>query len=127
MIILRSHENAFHSGLEATLSNARIRYWITKKRKTVKPALKNCFMCNLVKWKFIVPLKTPSLPNFRVNFSYAFERIGVVIAGPLYVKDIYSRNENLNKCYLFLFTLLAQRQEPYIWKSNKMFQRILVS
>ena len=84
-------------------------------------------MCNLVKWKFIVPLKTPSLPNFRVNFSYAFERIGVVIAGPLYVKDIYSRNENLSKCYLFLFTLLAQRQEPYIWKSNKMFQRTLVS
>ena len=109
LIILCSHEKVFHSGLEATLSNVRMRYWITKGRQTVKTVLKNCFICNLVKGKFIVPPKTLSLPNFRVNCSFAFKAVGVDFAGPLYVKDIYSRNENLNKCYLLLFTCATTR------------------
>ena len=109
LIILRSHEKVFHSGLEATLSNVRMRYWITKGRQTVKSVLKNCSICNLVKGKFIVPPKTPILPNFRVNCSFAFESVGVDFAGPLYVKDIYSRNENLSKCYLLLFTCATTR------------------
>ena len=138
LIILRSHEKVFHSGLEATLSNVRMRYWITKGRQTVKTVLKNCFICNLVKGKFlvppkipkfkgkfIVPPKIPNLPNFRVNCSFAFESVSVSGAGPLYVEDIYSRNENLNKCYLLLFTCETTRTF-YIWKSHQMFQRILL-
>ena len=107
--ILRSHKKVFHSELEATLSNVSMRYWITKGTQTVKTVLKNCFICNLVKGKFIVPPKTLSLPNFRVNCSFAFKAVGVDFAGPLYVKDIYSRNENLNKCYLLLFTCATTR------------------
>ena len=124
LIILRSHKKVFHSGLEATLSNVSMRYWITKERQTVKTVLKNCFICNLVKGKFIVPPQTLSLPNIRVNCSFAFKAVGVYFAGPLYVKDIYSRNENLNMCYLLLFTCATTRL--YIWKSHKMFQRILL-
>ena len=86
-----------------------MKYWIIKGRYTIKTVLKNCFMCNLVKGKFIVPPKTPSLPNFRVNCSFAFESVGVDFAGPLYVKEVYSRNENLNKCYLLLFTCATTR------------------
>ena len=65
----------FHSGLEATLSNVRMKYWIIRGRQTAKTVLKNCFMCNLVKGKFIVPPKTPGLPSFRVNCSFAFENV----------------------------------------------------
>ena len=124
LIILRSHEKVFHSGLEATLSNVRMKYWIIKGRQTVKTVLKNCFMCNLVMRKFIVLPKTPGLPNFRVNCSFVFENVRVDFAGQLYVKDIYSRNENLNKCYLFLFTCATTKL--YIWKSPQIFQRILL-
>ena len=109
LIILRSLEKVFHSGLEATLSNVRMRYWITKGRQTVKTVLKNCFICNLVQGKFIVPPKTPRLTNFRVNCSFALQSVGVDFAGPLYVKDIYSRNENLNTCYFLLFTCATIR------------------
>ena len=65
-------------------------------------------MCNLVEGKFIVP-KITSLPNFRVNCSFAFESVVVDFIAPLYVKDIYNRNENLNKCYLLLFTCATTR------------------
>ena len=90
LIILRSHEKVFHSGLEATLSNVRMRYWITKGRQTVKTVLKNCFICNLVKGKFIVPRKIPILPNFRVNCSFEFDSVGVDFAGPLYVLVLFA-------------------------------------
>ena len=54
LIILHSQENVFHSGLEPTLSNVRMEYWIMKGKQTVKTVLKNCFMSNSVKGKFIV-------------------------------------------------------------------------
>ena len=69
-----------------------MKYWITEETQTVNIVLKYCFMYNLVIGKFTVPPKTPSLTNFRVNYSY----------------------------------LLAPRLELSIWKSNKMFQRILL-
>ena len=109
LIILRSQEKVFHSGLEATLSNVRMKYWIIKGRQTVKTVSKNCFICNSVKEKFIDPPKTPRSPNFRVNCSFTFESVGVDFAKPLYVKDIYSRNDNLNKYYLLLFTCATTR------------------
>ena len=71
--------------------------------------MKNCFKCNLVKRKFIVLPKTPSLPNFRVNCSIVFESVGLNFAGPLYVKNIYSGNKNLCKYYLLLFTCETNR------------------
>lgn len=72
-------------------------------RQTVKAISKNCFACNLVEEKWVAPPKTPNLPNSTVNCSYAFEPVGIDSAGLLYVKDIYRRNENFNKCCLFLF------------------------
>ena len=66
-------------------------------------------MCDLVKEKFIALAKTPSLPNFRVTCYFTSESVGVDFAGPLYVKDIYSKNEHLSKCYLLLFTCATTR------------------
>ena len=31
-VTLRAHENVFHSGLENTLANVRLIYWIIKRR-----------------------------------------------------------------------------------------------
>ena len=43
LIILRSHEKVFHSGLEATLSNVRMKSWIIKGRQTVKTVFEKLF------------------------------------------------------------------------------------
>ena len=78
-------------------------------RQTVKAISKNCFACNLVEEKWVAPPKTPNLSNSTVNCSYAFEPVGIDSPGQLYVKDIYRRNENFNKCYLLLFTCATTR------------------
>ena len=75
LTILRSHEKLSHSGIEATLSKVRMKYWITKGRQRVKIVLKNCFMCNLVKGKFIV---SPKTPDFRSSHLQVFLEKGVL-------------------------------------------------
>ena len=49
LIVLQSHEHIFHSGVESTLSNIRLYYWIIRGRSFVtKSILKNCYLCKLV-------------------------------------------------------------------------------
>ena len=44
LIVLRAHENAFHSGLESTLPNVCLNYWINKGRLFVKKELKQYYV-----------------------------------------------------------------------------------
>ena len=49
LIVLQSHEHMFHSGMESTLSNIRLYYWIIRGRSFVKKSiLKNCHLWKLV-------------------------------------------------------------------------------
>ena len=44
LAILRSHDKVFHCGLESTLSNLQLKYWVTKRRQAFKKVLKNFFL-----------------------------------------------------------------------------------
>ncbi|XP_020601434.1 uncharacterized protein LOC110040534 [Orbicella faveolata] len=46
----------------------------------------------------------PPLPDFRVSDDFAFSRIRVDFAGPVYVRDVYSRSKRSNKTYIAIFT-----------------------
>ena len=106
LIVLQAHENVFHSGLERTLANARLNYWIIKGRQFVKKELKQCYVCKLIQGKFLLPPKTP-VASFRVNCCYPFEATGLDYAGQL---DANKGNDNeLRKCYILLFTCATVR------------------
>ena len=100
--MLRVHENMFHSGLESTLANVRLHYWITKGRHFMKKVYKKCYVCKLTKVKFLLPSKTPSLPNFLVNCCYPFETTVMDYARPFFVKK--GNDNELRKWYILLFT-----------------------
>ena len=118
LIILRSHEKVFHTKLEATLSNVRMKCWIAKGKQAVKTVLKNCFTCNVVKGKTFVPSKTPSLPNVRVNCSDAFESVDIDFAIPLSLKIFLV--EMKTGTSVICFYLLSPRLLLSIWKSHKI-------
>ena len=80
--MLRVHENIFHSGLEITLVNVHLNYWIINGRQFMKKVLKQCYVCKLIQGKFLLPPKTSSLPSFRVNCCYPFETTDLDYAGP---------------------------------------------
>ena len=53
--------------------------------------------------------KSPDLPEFRVSTDFAFTKIGVDYAGPLYVKNIYGGGSTLFKAMILLFTCASTR------------------
>ena len=107
LIVLGSHEQMFHSGVESTLSNIRKYYWIIRGRSFVKSILKNCYLCKLVLGKPVMPPPTPVLPDYRLHCAFPFQTIGTGYAGPVYVRDIYSSCDELR--YFLLITCAATR------------------
>ena len=106
MIVLRVHENVFHSGLKSTLANVRLNYWIIKGWQFVKKELKQCYVCKLIHRKFLLPPKS-LLPSFRVNCCYLFETTGLDFAGTLHANE--GNDNELQKCYILLFTCATVR------------------
>ena len=45
LLILRSHVEAKHGGVEITLSRLRSRYWVVRGRQVVKRVLYRCVIC----------------------------------------------------------------------------------
>ena len=88
LIVLRSHEHMFHSGVESTLSNIRLYYWIIRGRSFVKSILKTCYLCKLVLGKPVMPPPTPALPDYRLHCIFPFQTVDIDYAGPAYVRDV---------------------------------------
>jgi hypothetical protein len=96
LIIEQCHRTVMHNGLRETLTQLRTRFWISKGRQRVKKVIAKCNVCKKVEGKsYGVPL-TPPLPPFRLSDEFAFTKIGLDYAGPLFVKDIYSKARKMN-------------------------------
>ena len=74
LIVLRSHEQMFHSGVESTLSYIRLLHWIIRGRSFIKNILKNCYLCKLMLGKPVMPPPTPSLPGYRLVCMFLFKQ-----------------------------------------------------
>ena len=45
LLISNAHSTVKHSGMEATLNQLRLRFWVTKGRQTVKNVISKCVIC----------------------------------------------------------------------------------
>ncbi len=109
LVIEKSHLAVKHNGVRETLTQIRTKYWICKGRQIVKSFLSKCVICKrLIGKPYTTPENSP-LPAFRVSEDLAFTNIAVDFAGPLYIKDIYSKSQEMQKCYIALFTCASTR------------------
>ena len=99
----------FHSGVESTLSNIRLYYWIIRGRSFVKSILKNCYLCKLVLGKPVMPPPTLALLDYRLYSMFPFQTIGTDYTGPVYVRDVYSSCDDFFKCYFLLIICAGTR------------------
>ncbi|XP_066026285.1 uncharacterized protein [Pocillopora verrucosa] len=90
-------------------TNIRSRFWVTKGRQTVKTAIGNCSVCKKLQGRSYAVPPPPPLPEFRLSDEFAFTRVGVDFAGPIYVKDVFAKKGDMNKVYIALFTCAATR------------------
>ncbi|XP_066910124.1 uncharacterized protein [Clytia hemisphaerica] len=109
MIIRESHANVMHNGVSQTLTNLRKRYWITKPRNLIKTVIKECTTCRKHEGKPYGYPNEPSLPRERVTANYAYENMGIDYLGPVYVKDIYAKNNETHKAWIALTTCTTTR------------------
>ena len=104
LIVDDAHRRVMHAGLEHTLSEVRMRFYIPKARMAVKKVLQRCRMCHKRRCTPRVP-RMGDLPDTRVKVSRPFEHCGLDYCGPFYVKK-YRKTE---KRYVLLITCLASR------------------
>ena len=110
LVIRSAQEKVYHDGVKETLAEVRSVYWIVKGRQTVKRIIKRCYICKILEGlAYPPPVVTCDLPDFRVTPGKVFETAGVVFCGPVYVKQMYKKNGEMNKEYIAITTCASSR------------------
>ena len=63
----------------------------------------------MVQGKVLRPPPTVALPEYWVCAEFPFQLTGFDFAGPLFVKDIYCKRFDVNKCFVLVFTCATSR------------------
>ena len=109
LIVKEAHYYVFHSGVRATLTAVRERYWIPRGREVVKRVIRPCIVCVKHAGKPFVRPPEPCLPSERVEDAPPFANTGVDLAGPFFVLNKTSTSQTTDKTYICLFTCAATR------------------
>ncbi|XP_006818999.1 uncharacterized protein LOC102803656, partial [Saccoglossus kowalevskii] len=107
LVITNAHAQVLHSGLQATITHIRQRFWIARIRQVVKALLRKCVTCIKVSGSHYRPPVSAPLQSCRVNSTPPFTVTGVDFTGALYVRS--SQNTKETKAYVCLFTCAVTR------------------
>ena len=107
LLIDDHHKKTFHAGVNHTLAQIRMKYWIPKGRAGVKRVLRKCNVCQKYQGG---PFKMPSMspwPSHKVIRSLPFQYNGLDYFGSLYIKC--GNHADRRKVWVCLFTCVAVR------------------
>ncbi|CAB4037497.1 Hypothetical predicted protein [Paramuricea clavata] len=105
-----------HNGVRETLCEIRSEHWIAKGRQFVKKIIAKCTTCKRYEGGTYQIPPQPSLPDFRVSDDFAFTRIGVNFAGPVYAKPIFSKEIHVQKRYPKNVYISMKKLLEHFWK-----------
>lgn len=108
LLIRYEHERNLHTGLEATLSFIRRKYWPLSGREAVRSIIRQCIPCFKTNPP-IINSQMGNLPSMRVTPSRAFFNCGIDYSGPFLLKDGKYRNRKILKCYMCIFICLSTK------------------
>ena len=109
LMIKRSHSNVMHNGVKETLTDLRSRFWVVRGRQTVRDVISPCATCKKLEGRSYNAPPQPPLPDFRVSDEFAFIQVGVDFAGPVYLREVFSKSEKVFKAYIALCTCASSR------------------
>ena len=109
LVINECHLKGLHNGVRETLTELRSCFWVVKGRQAVKTVIGKCSVCKKIEGRSYAVPQSPPLPEFRLSDEFAFSRVGVDFAGPMYVRDIFAKRGEMNKVYIALFTCATSR------------------
>ena len=107
LIIMDTHVNCKHLGVQTTMNTIRLKgFWIPKSRQAVKKAISGCYQCKKYNsFSFRYP-KMTNMSKDRMNFVHPFQHVGIDFTGHLFVKNDTGIEE---KMYILIYTCLNIR------------------
>jgi len=84
LIIKNAHSVQLHSGVNATITALRQRYWILTACQQIKSVIRKCVVCRKATGKLYAMPDPPPLIKSRVTQTAPFTVTGVDITGALY-------------------------------------------
>ena len=109
LIVREAHENVCHNGVKETLGDVRAKYWVVRGRQNVKKIIRRCYFCRILEGLSYPSPVSCDLPDFRVNGGGAFQMAGVDFCGPVYIKQMYKKDHQMNKAYIAITTCATSR------------------
>ena len=97
LFIRRAHERVKHSGVKATITELRSKFWTVKGRSIVRQVLQKCSICRRHEGMPCETPPPPPLPTLRVKEVPPFVHTGVDFAGPLF-EDQQQQWQGMHGC-----------------------------
>lgn len=107
-IIREEHMRLLHCGVQCLIYSVRQRFWPLSGRKICKGVVRKCIKCFRAKPGKLNYLMG-DLPEVRVNAHSVFLNVGTDFGGPFLLKDRFTRNPKLVKCYICLFVCMSTK------------------
>ena len=105
LLVIRTHEEMAHSGVETVLASIRQRFWLTNPRQTIKKLIFRCMPCTVRRAKPLTALMG-QLPEPRLrSHTRCFDCVGLDYYGPIQV----TVRRKVEKRYGVLFSCLSTR------------------
>ena len=108
LVVREKHYSVHHNGVQETLAAVLEGYWIIRGRETVKQIIRRCVVCRRHEGKPYATPAAPPLPKERVSNGPPFSNMGIDFAGPLYVRETSTSNDQI-KVYVCLYTCASTR------------------
>jgi len=89
------------NGVQETLAAVREGYWIIRGRETIKQIVRKCVVCRRHEGKAYKTPAAPPLPKERVSEGPPFSNTGIDCAGPLYIKEASTADEQVKVCVCY--------------------------
>ena len=124
LLVMHTHEDMAHSGVETVLARLRQKFWLICPRQTVKKVIYRCLQCTLKRAKPVSAImgQIPEArlrPNTRCFFS-----TGLDYWGPVYVTVRRKREKRYGVLFTCLSTRATHIELAYDLSTNSTIQAI---
>ena len=105
LLIIHSHVESGHMGLNYTRSHLRAKFWVPKETVVINDIVKHCTICSVQRGqRYHVP-GSPALPVYRFNVNEPWSTTALDMTGHMLTKE-HGSNE-LNKVYFIIFVCMS--------------------
>ena len=105
LLIIHSHVESGHMGLNYTRSHLRSKFWVPKESVVINNIVKKCQICSIQRGqRYHVP-DSPALPAYRFNVEEPWGTTAIDMTGHMLTREHGS--EDINKVYFIVFVCMS--------------------